>query len=102
MKIAFGTDSGTYPHGMNARQFAYMVKFGMTPMQAIQSATVVAADLIGWRREVGSIEPGVFADVIAVKGDPLADVDLLTDVPFVMKGGDLVKDPRFPGRATAE
>ncbi len=96
VKIAFGTDSGTYPHGMNARQFAYMVKFGMTPMQAIQSATVVAADLIGWRGEVGSIEPGVFADVIAVKGDPLADVDLLTDVPFVMKGGDLVKDASVP------
>ncbi|MCI0632841.1 MAG: amidohydrolase family protein [Actinobacteria bacterium] len=102
VRIAFGTDSGTYPHGMNARQFAYMVKFGMTPMQAIRSATVVAAELIGLRGRVGAIEPGAFADLIAVEGDPLGDVDLLTDVPFVMKGGGVVKGARSTGRAVAE
>ena len=102
VRIVFGTDSGTYPHGMNARQFAYMVKFGMTPMQAIRSATVVAAELLGWRGEVGEIEPGAFADLIAVEGDPLEDVDLLTDVPFVMKGGDVVKGARFTSRAVEE
>jgi imidazolonepropionase-like amidohydrolase len=91
VKIAFGTDSGVYPHAMAAKQFAYMVKFGMTPMQAVQSATVVAADLMGWRDRVGSIEPGLFADLIAVAGDPLEDVDVLTDVGFVMKGGEIVK-----------
>ena len=91
VRIAFGTDSGVYPHGMNAKQFAYMVKFGMTPMQAVQSATIVAAELMGWRDRVGAIEPGRFADVIAVGGDALEDVDRLTDVAFVMKGGEVVK-----------
>ena len=102
VRIAFGTDSGTYPHGMNARQFAYMVKFGMSPMQAIQAATVVAAELIGWRGEVGVIAPGSFADLIAVEGDPLEDVDLLADVAFVMKGGAVVKGAGFTGRMLAE
>ena len=87
VKLAFGTDSGTYPHGMNARQFAYMVKHGMTPMQAIRSATVVAAELMGWRDRVGALEPGLFADLVAVEGDVLSDVDALTDVALVMKGG---------------
>lgn len=91
VKIAFGTDSGVYPHAMAAKQFAYMVKFGMTPMQAVQSATVVAAELMGWRDRVGSVEPGLFADVIAVAGDPLEDVDRLTDVAFVMKGGEILE-----------
>jgi imidazolonepropionase-like amidohydrolase len=90
VKIAYGTDSGVYPHGMNAKQFGYMVKFGMTPMQAIQSATVVAAELIGWRDRVGAIEPGLLADLVAVEGDPLEDVDRLTEVSFVMKGGQVV------------
>jgi imidazolonepropionase-like amidohydrolase len=90
-KLAFGTDSGGYPHGMNAKQFAYMVRFGMTPMQAIQSATSVAAELMGWEDRVGALEPGRFADVVAVPGDVLEDVDLLTDVAFVMKGGEVVK-----------
>jgi imidazolonepropionase-like amidohydrolase len=102
VRIAFGTDSGTYPHGMNARQFAFMVKFGMTPMQAIRSATVDAAELLGWRGRVGAIEPGGFADLIAVEGDPLADVELLTDVRFVMKGGDVVKHAGFTGASVAE
>jgi imidazolonepropionase-like amidohydrolase len=87
VRLAFGTDSGTYPHGMNARQIASMVKHGMTPMEAIRSATVVAAELMGWRDRVGALEPGLFADVIALEGDVLSDVDLLTDVALVMKGG---------------
>ena len=90
VRIAFGTDSGTYPHGMNARQFAYMVKHGMTPMQAIRSATVVAAELMGWRDRVGALEPGLFADLVAVEGDLLSDLDLLTEPALVMKGGRVV------------
>jgi imidazolonepropionase-like amidohydrolase len=90
VRIAFGTDSGTYPHGMNAKQFASMVKYGMTPLEAIRSATVVAAELLGWRDRVGALEPGLFADLIAVEGDVMNDVDLLTDVAFVMKGGRVV------------
>jgi imidazolonepropionase-like amidohydrolase len=91
VKIAYGTDSGVYPHRMSAKQLAYMVKFGMTPMQAVQSATVVAAELMGWQERVGAIEPGRLADVIAVEGDPLQDLDRFTDVAFVMKGGEVVK-----------
>ncbi len=90
VRIAFGTDSGTYPHGMNAKQFASMVKYGMTPVEAIRSATVVAAELLGWSDRVGALEPGLFADLIAVEGDVMNDVDLLTDVSFVMKGGRVV------------
>ena len=91
VKMAFGTDSGTYPHGMNAYQFAYMLKFGMSPMQAIRSATLDASELLGWRDRVGSLEPGRFADVIAVEGDVLDDVHRLADVSFVMKGGRVIK-----------
>jgi imidazolonepropionase-like amidohydrolase len=87
VRLAFGTDSGTYPHGMNARQFASMVKHGMTSIEAIRSATVVAAELMGWRDRVGALEPGLFADLIAVEGDVLSDVDLLTEVALVVKGG---------------
>ena len=90
VRIAFGTDSGTYPHGMNANQFASMVKYGMAPMEAIRSATVVAAELLGWRDRVGALEPGLFADLVAVEGDVMNDVELLTDVAFVMKGGRVV------------
>lgn len=90
VRIAFGTDSGTYPHGMNAKQFASMVKYGMTPVEAIRSATVVAAELLGWSDRVGALEPGLFADLIAVEGDVMNDVDLLSDVAFVMKGGRVV------------
>jgi len=92
VKIAFGTDAGVYPHGWNAKQFAYMVRYGLSPMQAIQSATVNAADLIGWADRVGSLEPGKFADLIAVQGDPTTDVTLLEHVQFVMKGGQVVKN----------
>jgi imidazolonepropionase-like amidohydrolase len=91
VKLAFGTDSGGYPHGMNAKQFAYQVRYGQTPMEAIRSATAVAAELMGWQDRVGAIEPGRFADLIAVEGDPLEDVDVLTDVAFVMQGGTVVK-----------
>jgi len=91
VRLAFGTDSGGYPHGMNARQFAYQVRCGQTPMAAIQSATSVAAELMGWEDRVGAVEPGRLADIVAVVGDPLEDVDLLTDVAFVMKGGEVAK-----------
>ena len=91
VKLAYGTDSGVYPHGGNAKQFAYMVRYGMTPMQAIQSATIRAAELLGKEAELGSIAPGRFADLVAVKGDPLVDVRILESVSHVMKGGVLVK-----------
>ena len=87
VKMAFGTDAGVCPHGINARQFAFMVKYGMTPMQAIQSATVNAADLIGHSELFGSIAAGKSADIIAVKSDPLADIHVLEHVAFVMKEG---------------
>jgi imidazolonepropionase-like amidohydrolase len=90
VKLAFGTDSGVYPHGMNARQFATMVEHGMTPMEAIRSATVVAAELIGWEDRVGAVAPGRFADLIAVDGDPLEDVAVLTRAAAVVKGGRVV------------
>ena len=91
VKMTFGTDAGVCPHGINARQFAFMVKYGMTPMQAIQSATVNAADLIGHSELFGSIAAGKSADIIAVKGDPLADVRELEHVRFVMKEGAVYK-----------
>ena len=90
-RMAFGSDSGVYPHGDNAKQFFYMVKYGMTPMQAVQSATINAADLLGWKEKVGSIKAGKFADIIAVDADVMADVTSLTKVRFVMKGGKVIK-----------
>jgi imidazolonepropionase-like amidohydrolase len=92
VKIGFGTDAAVYPHGLNAHEFAVYVRLGMTPLQAIQSATVNDADLLGWSDKVGTIEPGKFADIIAVDGDPLADVTTLERVKFVMKGGEVVKN----------
>jgi imidazolonepropionase-like amidohydrolase len=91
VKLAFGTDAGVYPHGWNAKQFAHMVKWGLTPTQAIQTATVNAADLLGWNDKVGVIAPGAFADIIAVDGDPLKDVTEFERVKFVMKGGVVYK-----------
>jgi imidazolonepropionase-like amidohydrolase len=91
VKLAFGTDAGVYPHGWNAKQFAHMVKWGLTPTQAIQTATFNAADLLGWNDKVGVIAPGAFADIIAVDGDPLKDVTELERVKFVMKGGMVYK-----------
>ncbi len=90
-KMAFATDAGVYPHGDNARQFAKMVQWGMTPMQAIQAATVSAADLMGLTGKVGRLAPGAYADLVAVDGDPLADVSVLEHVAVVMKGGEVVK-----------
>jgi imidazolonepropionase-like amidohydrolase len=94
--MAFGTDAGVYPHGDNAKQFFYMVKFGMTPAQAIHAATSSAADLIGRAKDVGTIEAGKFADIIAVSADPLHDVRVLENVGFVMKGGTVVKNTLPP------
>lgn len=91
VKIAYGTDSGVYPHGLNGRQFKYMVRYGMTPMQAIQSATIRAAELLGKEHELGSIAPGRFADLVAVKADPLADITSLESIDHVMKGGELTR-----------
>jgi imidazolonepropionase-like amidohydrolase len=98
VKIAFGTDAGVYPHGWNAKQFAHMVRWGLTPMQAIQAATVNAADLLGWSDRVGAIEAGRFADIIAVGADPLADITALEHVAFVMKGGRVFKDTLTTGK----
>jgi imidazolonepropionase-like amidohydrolase len=92
VKIAFGTDTfGMSAHGENAQEFAIMVKSGMTPADAIKAATWNAADLIGDTKDIGSVQPGRYADLIAVAGDPLADVKVLEHVDFVMKGGVVYK-----------
>jgi imidazolonepropionase-like amidohydrolase len=91
-KMAFGTDAGVYPHGDNARQFGKMVEWGMKPLDAIQAATISAADLIGWPDKIGALETGHYADLIAVSGDPTSDVRLLESVKFVMKGGTVVRN----------
>ncbi|MFZ5843223.1 MAG: amidohydrolase family protein [Pseudomonadota bacterium] len=92
VKMVYGTDAGIYPHGDNAKQFAVMVRYGMTPVQAIQSATVNAAEALG-NKDVGVIEAGRFADIIAVNGDPSSDVRVLEQAGFVMKGGQIIKQP---------
>ena len=90
--MALGTDAAVYPHGLNAHEFeVYVDQFGMSPLAAIQSGTVNAADLMGWSEKVGAIDPGKWADIIAVKGDPLKDVKLLQHVSFVMKSGVVYK-----------
>lgn len=92
VKIALGTDAAVYPHGLNAHEFAvYVEQFGMTPLAAIQSGTLNAADLMGWSDKVGSLEKGKWADIIAVKGDPLRDINVLQHVSFVMKSGVVYK-----------
>lgn len=91
-KMGFATDAGVYPHGDNAKQFAKMVEWGMKPVDAIQAATINAADAIGWSDKVGALEPGHYADLIAVNGDPLSDVRLLESVKFVMKGGVIARN----------
>jgi imidazolonepropionase-like amidohydrolase len=92
-KIVFGSDSATYPHGDNAKQFSVYVDLGMSPMEAIQSATTVAAESLGLVGDTGAVAPGYFADIIAVKGDPLEDISVLENVVFVMKGGRIYKSP---------
>ena len=92
VKIGMGTDAAVYPHGLNAHELAVYVSLGMTPLQAIQTATINDADLLGWADKVGAIEPGKWADLIAVDGDPLQDVTTLQHVRFVMKGGEVVKN----------
>jgi imidazolonepropionase-like amidohydrolase len=91
VRIAYGTDSGIYPHGLNARQFAYHVRHGQTPVEAIRSATLHAAELMGWSDRIGRVEPDLYADLVAVPGDPTQDVSVLEDVRFVMKGGAVVR-----------
>jgi imidazolonepropionase-like amidohydrolase len=92
--MVFGSDAGVYPHGDNARQFEKMVEWGMTPVDAIRAATVKAAEALGRANDVGQIAPGLFADIIAVAGDPTRDVKTLQSVKVVVKGGELVKDAR--------
>jgi len=91
VKMSFGTDAGVCPYGTGGKQFAFMVKYGMTPMQAIQAATTNAADLLGHSDVVGSIKPGKYADMIAISGDPLQNIGLLENVQFVMKEGTVYK-----------
>jgi imidazolonepropionase-like amidohydrolase len=94
VKIALGTDAAVYPHGLNAHELAVYVKLGLTPLQAIQAATINDADLLGWTDKVGTIESGKLADIIAVDGDPLKDVTTLQNVRFVMKGGQVFKNEK--------
>jgi imidazolonepropionase-like amidohydrolase len=93
VKLSFGTDAGVCDYGTAGKQFAFMVKYGMTPMQAIQAATSSAAELLGRGNEMGSIKPGKYADLIAVSGDPLQNVKLLENVQFVMKDGKIYEQP---------
>src|SRR5262249_3886314 len=93
VKIAFGTDSGVFPHGENAKEFGYMVEAGMPPMYTIQAATMRAAELLGHDKDFGSVTAGKFADIVAVSGNPLDDISLMTKVSFVMKEGVVYKRP---------
>lgn len=93
-RVVLGSDAGVYPHGDNAKQLSRMVRFGMSPLQAIQASTIEAAELIGWQHNVGELAKGKFADVIAVEGNPLDDVSILENVSFVMKGGKVIKHIR--------
>jgi imidazolonepropionase-like amidohydrolase len=92
VKIVFGTDIGAFPHGTGAREFAYMVDYGMSPLEAIRSATTRAAELIRMEDRVGAIRTGAYADLVAVEGNPLQDIKALQRVRFVMKGGEIIKD----------
>ncbi|WP_309621584.1 amidohydrolase family protein [Novosphingobium sp.] len=90
-RVVFGTDAGVFPHGLQARQFSYMVRYGMTPLQAIQAATSTAAEFLGWGQDVGSLTPGHYADMIALDANPLEDVTTLEHVGHVIKGGVVVR-----------
>jgi imidazolonepropionase-like amidohydrolase len=100
VKIAFGSGAGPFPHGSQTKEFEYMVKFGMTPVQAIRAATTEAAQLMGWQDRVGSVEAGKFADLVAVEGDPTSDITELERVKFVMKGGHVFKNELKSGAAS--
>lgn len=91
--MVFGSDAGVYPHGDNPRQFARMVKFGMTPLQAIQAATINAASLLKQQDKLGSIEQGMLADIIAVPGNPLEKIQVLENVTLVIKNGEIIRQP---------
>jgi imidazolonepropionase-like amidohydrolase len=94
VKIAFGTDVGGFDWAIDpAKEFSLMVKYGMTPMQAIRSATTSAAELLDMKTDLGGIAPGKYADIVAVQGDPLNDISLLEKIDFVMKGGEIFKGP---------
>jgi imidazolonepropionase-like amidohydrolase len=92
VKIAFGSDVGPFPHGLQAIEFEYLVRFGMKPIEALRASTSVASELMSWQDRVGSLEKGKFADLIAVEGNPLDDIKQLEHVKFVMKGGVIVRD----------
>jgi imidazolonepropionase-like amidohydrolase len=92
LKISFGSGVGPFPHGSQAQEFAYLVKYGMTPAQAIQTATTVASEMMGWQDRIGSVEKGKFADIVAVSGDPLKDISELERIVFVMKGGQVIRN----------
>jgi imidazolonepropionase-like amidohydrolase len=100
VRVALGTDAGVYPHGENGGEFWSMVELGLTPMQALQSGTVNAAELMGWSDRIGAIRSGMLADIVAVKGDPVSDVRLLQHVQFVMKDGVVYKN-EILGRSSA-
>ena len=102
VKVALGTDAGVYPHGLNGGEFWSMVQLGMTPVQALQAGTVNAADLMGWSDRIGTIAPGKFADMVAVRGNPLEDVTILQHVGFVMKDGAVYKDELTAGASSAK
>jgi imidazolonepropionase-like amidohydrolase len=91
VRVALGTDSSVYPHGENSNELSALVSAGLSPLAALQAATIHAAELLGWADRVGALQPGYFADLIAVRGDPLAQISLLAKVDVVMKGGELVK-----------
>jgi imidazolonepropionase-like amidohydrolase len=93
-RIVFGSDTAIIPHGDNAKQFSVYVDLGMSPLEAIQSATTVAAESLGLVGDTGAVAPGYFADIIAVEGNPLDDISVLEDVMFVMKGGHVYKSPK--------
>ena len=92
VRIVFGTDAGVYPHGQNAKQFSYMTKFGMTNLEAIQAATIIAAEVLRMDKEIGKVDKGFFADIIAVSNNPLTDIRSLEDIQYVIKEGYLYKD----------
>jgi len=103
VKVALGTDAAVYPHGLNAHEFdVYVNQMGMTPLAALQSGTINAADLLGWSDKVGAVDPGKWADIIAVNGDPLKDITVLQKVPFVMKSGVVFKDESGKNEAAAK